>query len=38
MSKMLKFNEDALKAVLKGVKRLAKTVLAPLFPPKMASL
>ena len=32
MSKMLKFNEDALKAVLKGVKTLAKTVKVTLGP------
>lgn len=32
MSKMLKFNEDALKAILKGVKTLAKAVIVTLGP------
>ena len=32
MAKMLKFNDEALKAILKGVKTLAKAVIVTLGP------
>ncbi len=32
MSKMLKFNEDALKSILKGVRTLSKAVIVTLGP------